>query len=82
MLIPLIGTELMPTSDSGDFSVSVKMPVGTALDETNKAMQQVERIVNGNPDVLTAFATTGTGGRGRRSQTLPGFVDCQAERGS
>jgi len=74
LLIPFIGTELMPMSDSGDFSVSVKMPVGTALDETNKAMQQVERIVNSNPDVLTAFATTGTGGRGGAPRPYQGSV--------
>ena len=60
LLVPLIGTELMPQTDSGDFSISVKMPVGTALDETNEAMQQVEQIVQSNPNVQTAFAAAGS----------------------
>ena len=31
LLVPSIGTELMPQTDSGDFQIQVKMPVGTAL---------------------------------------------------
>ena len=61
LLVPMIGTELMPQADSGDFRVSVKLPIGTALSETNKVMKQIERIVISNPDVETAFASTGTG---------------------
>ena len=60
LLVPMIGTELMPQTDSGDFSVSVKMPVGTALEQTNLAMLQVERIVRSNPNVRTAFASAGS----------------------
>lgn len=61
LLVPMIGTELMPMADSGDFTVRVKMPVGTALSETNKAMLRVERIVRENPNVMTAFAAAGSG---------------------
>ncbi len=64
LLFPYIGTELMPLTDSGDFSVNIKMPIGTALSETDKAMQKVESVVLDDPNVLTAFATTGAGGRG------------------
>lgn len=60
LLLPQVGTELMPQADSGDFSVNVKMPVGTALAETNKAMLQVERIVRDDPNVETAFAAAGS----------------------
>ncbi len=59
-LFPMIGTELMPMTDSGDINVYVKMPVGTALEQTNKAMRQIERIVKQNPDVSTVFAAAGT----------------------
>ncbi|MCE5199516.1 efflux RND transporter permease subunit, partial [bacterium] len=69
LLLPLIGTELMPLTDSGDFSVNVKMPIGTALEQTNKAMQQIERKISGNPDVLTAFATAGSNMGMRGSST-------------
>jgi len=63
ILKPLIGTELMPQSDSGYFSVNIKLPVGTALEKTDDTIRIVERIVKSNPDVKTVFATVGTGGR-------------------
>lgn len=60
LLWPWIGTELMPQTDSGDFRISVKMPIGTALDKTNEVMLKVEEIVNRNPNVKTAFSTAGS----------------------
>jgi HAE1 family hydrophobic/amphiphilic exporter-1 len=60
LLVPQIGTELMPQTDSGDFTVTVKMPVGTALATTNRTMQQVEQIILSNPNVATAFSAAGT----------------------
>lgn len=60
LLVPLIGYELMPQTDSGDFSIVIKMPVGTALEKTDVAVRQVEKIVTDDPNVLTAFAVSGT----------------------
>jgi len=60
LLVPQIGTELMPATDSGDFTISVKMPVGTALAKTNETMVRVERLVMSNPNVETAFSAAGT----------------------
>ena len=59
-LAPHIGTELMPQTDSGDFSVNVKMPVGTALSETNRTMKRVEKILMDDPDVATIFSASGS----------------------
>jgi len=70
LLLPYIGTELMPLTDSGDFSISVKMPIGTALSETDKAMRKVEGVVLGDPNVRTAFAVIGAAGRGGGGGTL------------
>jgi HAE1 family hydrophobic/amphiphilic exporter-1 len=61
LLLPFIGTELMPATDSGDFQVNVKLPPGTALDETNKVMTRVEKAITENPNVQTAFSAVGTG---------------------
>ena len=60
LLKPFIGTELMPVTDSGDFTVGIKMPVGTALSQTNDAMLRVEQIIRSNPNVQTAFSAAGT----------------------
>ena len=62
LLVPYIGTELMPMTDSGDFSIGVRMPIGTALSETDRAMRQIERIVMSNPNVATVYSTAGSGG--------------------
>ncbi len=67
VLVPFIGSELMPMSDSGDFNISIKMPVGTALSETDKAMRRIEGILAKNPNIETALATIGSGGRGGSS---------------
>ena len=50
----------MPQTDSGDFQVNIKMPVGTSFERTDKAMQQVEAILMKNPNVDTAFSAAGT----------------------
>ncbi len=60
LLVPLLGSELMPETDSGDFRVQVKMPIGTALEKTNQVMKQIEKTITENPNVQTAFAAAGT----------------------
>ncbi|MEN6519734.1 MAG: efflux RND transporter permease subunit [Armatimonadota bacterium] len=66
-----VGTELMPKTDSGNFNVNVKMPIGTALSQTNKAMTAVENIVMKNPDVETTMTTVGSGGNFRAGSERP-----------
>jgi hydrophobic/amphiphilic exporter-1 (mainly G- bacteria), HAE1 family len=60
LLIPQIGSELMPQTDSGDFTISIKMPIGTSFEKTNRVMLQAEKIVQANPNVMTALAASGT----------------------
>jgi len=60
LLLPQIGTELMPQTDSGDFSATIKLPPGTALERTNATILQAEQIVMKNPDVMTVFSAAGT----------------------
>lgn len=60
LLVPMIGTEMLPKTDSGDFTINLKMPVGTSYDVTDKAMREVEGIVMQNPDVQMIFDASGT----------------------
>jgi hydrophobic/amphiphilic exporter-1 (mainly G- bacteria), HAE1 family len=73
LLAPRIGVELMPQSDSGDFTVRVKMPVGTSLAVTNQTMLRIEQILAANPNVATAFSAAGTtlNLRGSTTQLVP-----------
>jgi len=61
ILWPMVGREQLPATDSGNLTVRVKLPVGTALAMTNKAMLQVEDVVRKDPDVDTFIAGTATG---------------------
>ena len=73
LLIPSVGTELLPQTDSGNFTVTVKMPIGTALAITNETMQKAEKIMMKVPDVDTVFAAAGTtlSLRGTTTNLLP-----------
>ena len=60
LLLPHIGTEMLPQTDSGDFSTTIKLPVNTAVDVTNQTMMQVEKIIDADPDVDTCFTAAGS----------------------
>ena len=60
LLVPQLGVELMPQTDSGDLTITVKMPPGTSLEKTNGVVKQVEQMLKSNPNVNTAFSAAGT----------------------
>ncbi|HWD41675.1 MAG TPA: efflux RND transporter permease subunit [Fimbriimonas sp.] len=60
LLLPLVGTEMLPTTDSGNFTVNIKHPVGTAFALTDKTVKAVENVLLSNPDVQTVFSASGT----------------------
>ncbi len=59
-LWPLVGKENLPATDSGNVNIRLKLPIGTSVDITNREMQQIEKIVMQDPDVLTIIAGAGT----------------------
>ena len=60
LLVPMVGSEMLPQTDSGNFTVSVKYPVGTALTITNEGMKRVEAFLMKQPDIQVVFAAAGT----------------------
>ncbi len=54
-----IGMTLMPASDEGVINVSVELPKGSALEDTNKISQKIELILTEHEDVETIAATVG-----------------------
>jgi HAE1 family hydrophobic/amphiphilic exporter-1 len=56
---PLIGKEFFPTGDYGQFQVSVTMPPGTALRQTDRAVRTVEAVLRDLPEVEAVFALVG-----------------------
>jgi len=59
-LIKFIGTEFFPDQDEGQFTITVKLPVGTRAEETDKTIRQMEKILLDNiPEVQTIIADVG-----------------------
>ncbi|MDD3926078.1 MAG: efflux RND transporter permease subunit, partial [bacterium] len=82
LLIPMLGTEMMPQTDTGDLNVSIKLPPGTALDKTDAVMGKVEKIILSNPNVDTAYASVGSGrGGGGASVSSQGSVSIRLKEG-
>ena len=48
MLFKFVGTEFFPDSDESQFSLSVKLPVGTRIEETEKYITKVEDVIRQN----------------------------------
>ncbi|MDP2971949.1 MAG: efflux RND transporter permease subunit, partial [Deltaproteobacteria bacterium] len=64
-LIPLIGTEFFPTSDEGQVRMSMRLAVGSSLEETKKVVEEVEEIVFSEvPEMKSLWGRAGSG-RGR-----------------
>lgn len=68
LLIPFIGFDFMPGSDTGTLRLQMQMPKGTSLVETDSAMQKVEKVISAQPDVVTLLTSVGqsSGGSGSR----------------
>ena len=45
LLFPLIGTELFPKVDSGQFSIQMRAPSGTRIEKTESYVTQVEQLI-------------------------------------
>ncbi len=58
-LIPLVGTEFMPEMDQAMLMMKVKLPVGSALEETDQAVRQVEQIALHEDGIQTVIVSNG-----------------------
>lgn len=62
--IPLhiLGTEYAPQEDDNQFNVNVRMPVGSSIEVTDRAVRQMEAALAKVPEVNAVFASVSTGG--------------------
>ncbi|MCK9614822.1 MAG: efflux RND transporter permease subunit [Candidatus Omnitrophica bacterium] len=59
-LVPFIGNEFMPEEDTGDLRITVSLPIGTRLEETDKVAQKIEEIFQTElPEALFYYARSG-----------------------
>lgn len=59
-LLKFIGTEFFPDQDESQFSITVKLPVGSRVEETLKATEALEKIIQKNvPELQTMISDVG-----------------------
>ncbi|MBF0224157.1 MAG: efflux RND transporter permease subunit [Desulfobacterales bacterium] len=62
-LIPLVGVELMPSTDEGEVRINGEMAVGTRLEFVDKAFEQIESILNKEvPEIDNVLSFVGGSG--------------------
>lgn len=71
-LIPIVGTEFMPSVDQGMFNINISLPVGTNLAVTEEVIRTVEGITSEIPEVRYVFSIVGGGGMGMSQSTSSG----------
>lgn len=59
-IVPFLGTEFMPAQDMDMIMLKVRMPVGTALDETDRVVGLVENIMSKTPEITMISAQVGS----------------------
>jgi len=62
-LVPRIGVELIPQLSPGEFFVEFKLPPGTPIEQTDRALRTVQNSAKSYDGVRTTFAVAGTGNR-------------------
>ncbi len=62
-LIPRLGTELIPQLAQGEFSVKLRLPPGSPLSETDRAIQAVQAATSDIDAVALDYSVAGTGNR-------------------
>jgi hydrophobic/amphiphilic exporter-1 (mainly G- bacteria), HAE1 family len=71
MLIPFgfIGSEFVAQSDRGEFAVTVELPSGSSLENTNYVAQDVEKYISNIPEVQKVFMNVGASNEGLIGQS-------------
>ena len=62
-LVPRLGTELIPQLSQGEFNVELRLPPGSPLGETDRAIQAAQGATEDLDIVALDFSVAGTGNR-------------------
>jgi hydrophobic/amphiphilic exporter-1 (mainly G- bacteria), HAE1 family len=70
-LVPLgfIGNEFIAVSDRGEFAVTIELPSGSSLENTNFITQEIERYILSIPEVTKLFVNVGASNEGLLNQS-------------
>ncbi|MBX2990498.1 MAG: efflux RND transporter permease subunit [Bacteroidetes bacterium] len=70
-LVPLgfIGSEFIAVADRGEFAVTLELPPGSTVENTNFITQQAERMISEMPEVRKMFVNVGASSDGFLAQS-------------
>lgn len=80
-IVPFLGTEFMPTMDRDMILLKVKMPIGTALEETNRVISLVESLMMKQPEIKIVTAQAGSAAEEDPSDTASSFSNAGPHEG-
>jgi HAE1 family hydrophobic/amphiphilic exporter-1 len=63
LVLPRLGTELIPQMSQGEFNVDLRLPPGTPLEQTDRSVQAAQRASDALGNVALAYSVAGTGNR-------------------
>jgi HAE1 family hydrophobic/amphiphilic exporter-1 len=74
-LVPMIGAEYFPSSDQGQFTISIETPDGTRLEETRKVAEQAGDLLKPYEDIIdNAYMTIGGDMFGSTGSNIASFT--------
>ena len=59
VLIPRLGTELIPEMEQGEFAVDLILPTGTPLEETDETATMIESLIREDADIRQVYVVVG-----------------------
>ena len=59
VLIPRLGTELIPELEQGEFAVDLILPTGTPLATTDTTATRIETLIRDDPDIEQVYVVVG-----------------------
>lgn len=76
-LIPggFIGAEFMPSSDQGALQVSVELPTGSKVEDTNLITQRMEQIASKMKEIKAIFVASGISGQTTVSNSAVFYIN-------
>ena len=63
VLVPRLGTELIPQMSQGEFNVDLRLPPGAPLEQTDRAVRAAQEASSKLGNVALAYSVAGTGNR-------------------
>lgn len=63
LLVPRLGSELIPQLAQGEFSVKLRLPAGAPLESTDRVVREAQRFAAQLPNVERAYSVSGSGNR-------------------